>query len=441
VRFDVRTNWFRLVPDHVRSVLTHKGEIGVTMEYTVEWSREVQAIENSVMACVKDEHLYRPGEVERMVKRAQQISRQLPLNTLYSQVPYENTLGGFEMFASGVADLAPELVGFYGAPGVDPERETTLFLVGDNFSVHGTRVIAGNQPVDSKLLSREVAQVRIPRHVRIDRRLCQPRTQHATCCNLDCTDLYVEVRLATPYGVSSPLYVPVVQQDGWKAENHNPAVCCPSVTLDCKADGTEPTPPPETPAGTLPEAPPPAAVPEAPSEREAPILPMSYQVEQPAAPRPPELHWDRTRYTMTYQLREQNQAVTGKLTDVRAAPPHELVIWSPADRALADAKADVRVVIVEAPPLPVDPGTIVLEGADLTVTDGTIHIRGAEFKSLHENLLKAVIGGLQNRAQATWPPVVRVKLQARVAGAKTPSTAVVELLEVPIKLPRSTLSE
>ena len=34
------------------------------------------------------------------------------------QIPYENTLGGFEMFNTGITDLAPELVGWYGAPGI-----------------------------------------------------------------------------------------------------------------------------------------------------------------------------------------------------------------------------------------------------------------------------------------------------------------------------------
>ena len=32
------------------------------------------------------------------------------------QVPYENTLGGFEMFNTGITDLAPQLRGWYGGP-------------------------------------------------------------------------------------------------------------------------------------------------------------------------------------------------------------------------------------------------------------------------------------------------------------------------------------
>ena len=209
VRFDVRTNWFPLVPCHVSKVF-HTAHTPASMEKTVEWSKLIKSMEDSVMSCVKDQHLYRDGEVQRLLKRSHQLSQELPINTMYAQVPYENTLGGFEMFASGVTDLAPELVGFYGAPGVDPNLPTELFIVGDNFSVHDTHLLAGNTKVKFKLLSREVMQATVPPGVRIEPRLCKPR--HTTyACNEDgCNDPYVELRLATPYGVSTALYVPVV---------------------------------------------------------------------------------------------------------------------------------------------------------------------------------------------------------------------------------------
>lgn len=209
VRFDVRTNWFPLVPCHVTKTL-HTARTPASMETTVEWSKLIRSMEDSVLMCVKDEHRYRDGEVERMLKRARQLSSELPLNTMHAQVPYENTLGGFEMFASGVADLAPELVGFYGAPGIDPNSPTELFLVGDHFSVHDTHILAGNREVSFKMLSRNVMQATIPVGVRIEPRLCTPRETTRPCNADGCNDPHVEVRLATPYGVSSALYVPVV---------------------------------------------------------------------------------------------------------------------------------------------------------------------------------------------------------------------------------------
>ncbi len=209
VRFDVRTNWFPLVPCHVSKVF-HTAHTPASMEKTVEWSKLIKSMEDSVMSCVKDQHLYRDGEVQRLLKRSHQLSQELPINTMYAQVPYENTLGGFEMFASGVTDLAPELVGFYGAPGVDPNLPTELFLVGDNFSIHDTHLLAGNAKVKFKLLSREVMQATIPPGVRIEPRLCKPRVTTYPCNEDGCNDPYVELRLATPYGVSTALHVPVV---------------------------------------------------------------------------------------------------------------------------------------------------------------------------------------------------------------------------------------
>lgn len=229
VRFDVRTNWFPLVPCHITKFF-HSARTPASMEKTVEWSKLIKSMEDSAMMCVKDQHKYRDGEVERLLKRSHQLSQELPINTMYAQVPYENTLGGFEMFASGVTDLAPELVGFYGAPGVDPNLPTELFLVGDHFSVHDTNLIAGNTQVKFKLLSREVMQVTIPANVRIEQRLSKPRSGiESTCCkDGDCDDSYVEVRLATPYGVSSALWVPVVAgrstaqaQIRWDRESYN----------------------------------------------------------------------------------------------------------------------------------------------------------------------------------------------------------------------------
>jgi hypothetical protein len=65
-----------------------------------------------------DSQAYRPGDVRLMMNRVHQLDRQLPLQWMRAQVPIENTLGGYQLFNNGVTDLAPELHGWYGAPGI-----------------------------------------------------------------------------------------------------------------------------------------------------------------------------------------------------------------------------------------------------------------------------------------------------------------------------------
>ncbi len=153
ITLDVRTHWFSLA---------HPAASDPSMRRTMQLSRAVQSMRSSAAACTQCAHLYRDGEVHRLLRSVDQLDRELPLQTLRAQVPYENTAGGFELFTTGVTDLAPELVGWYGGPGVDPAATTTLFLVGRGFSLHDTRVIAGGRPAAIRLVSREVLEVAIP---------------------------------------------------------------------------------------------------------------------------------------------------------------------------------------------------------------------------------------------------------------------------------------
>ena len=87
-----------------------------------------------------------------------------------AQIPYENTSGGFELFNTGVTDLAPELIGYYGAEGVDTSGTTVVFLVGKGFNLHDTSVIAGGKQVPVTLISRQVLRAEIPPGVQVIRR-------------------------------------------------------------------------------------------------------------------------------------------------------------------------------------------------------------------------------------------------------------------------------
>lgn len=226
VDFDVRTNWFKL---------SNPKNAAVTMKDTMRLSRAVTAMRNSKAHCSRCQHLYRDGELTRLYRRVDQLDAELPLQSARVQAPYENTLGGFEMFNTGVTDLAPELIGWYGAPGVVvggdkyacgctspctmglPEElqidadgksrriapcegeGTTLFLVGSNFSVHDTKTIAGGVCIPHvRLVSREIIQVTLPSCLQTVSLVENGRKRD-----------YVAIYAATPYGVTNHLHIPV----------------------------------------------------------------------------------------------------------------------------------------------------------------------------------------------------------------------------------------
>ena len=250
IRLDSHSNWFRL---------THPGATDPSMRRAMQLSRAVQTVRLQQAACTQCAHLYHEGTTAQMLRRVDQLAAKLPLQTLTARVPYENTAGGFELFQAGITDLTPELIGWYGAPGIDPAGTTTLFLIGKGFSVHDTSVIAGGKGVRFVPVGRDVLRVEIPPGVQTlapsgcdaaptavqaatlgipqsDVRLVatadplpppavraspaptaadSPVVVAAPCgqpdaCQTDCSRReFVDVHLATPYGVSSSLLVPV----------------------------------------------------------------------------------------------------------------------------------------------------------------------------------------------------------------------------------------
>ncbi|MBS0265681.1 MAG: hypothetical protein JSS02_27360 [Planctomycetes bacterium] len=178
------TNWFKLTNPK------HKELDSAT---AMRLSRRAKCIEKCATRVV-DSECYRDGDLDRLCNKARQLESRLPFQTLNVQVPHENTLGGFAMFNTGITDLAPELTGWYGAPVINTKSATTLFLVGNHFSVLQTQVIAGGNLVTNKqMLSRQVIQVTIPANpilVGDDRQK------------------FVDVHLATPYGITQHLLIP-----------------------------------------------------------------------------------------------------------------------------------------------------------------------------------------------------------------------------------------
>jgi hypothetical protein len=229
VRFDAQSRWFSLV--HPRAVVPDARE-------AVRLARSVEAIRRAgdcCQGCRGDAAAV--ADLQRAVDR---LARRLPTQHLTALVPHENTAGGFELFNTGISDLAPELLGWYGAAGIDPAGSTSLFLIGKGASIHDTQVIAGGRPVRFELLGDDVIRVDIPAGVQTlpAAGACPPGTAGvgrgglrlasaaeplptpravlasplaaADCPGFDCNRReVVAIHMATPYGVSGRLLVPV----------------------------------------------------------------------------------------------------------------------------------------------------------------------------------------------------------------------------------------
>ncbi|MEZ5941083.1 MAG: hypothetical protein R3C18_06810 [Planctomycetaceae bacterium] len=213
VTFQSRGNYYKLVD--CKLDLFPQDDLRAKVAQNVRLSEELQSLDQLLYQVQCESARFLPGEVDRVQSRVQQLAKRLPLQTVHSRVPNENTLGGFEMFSSGITDLGPEVYDYYGEPAIDPTQNTTLFLVGNHFSVHDTHVLAGHRNCEFSLVSREVMKLEIPAGV---------KTATSLEVGTDCEHEYVDVHVATPYGVSSHLHIPVVQKEkcvepelGWAA--------------------------------------------------------------------------------------------------------------------------------------------------------------------------------------------------------------------------------
>jgi hypothetical protein len=240
VRFDSTSRFFSL---------SHPRAADPTLRTMLDSARAVQAMRRTQDEVVRRACHHGGDQAAIFMRQVDQLERRLPLQSLVANVPHENTAGGFELFATGISDLAPELLGWFGSPGIDPAAATTLLLVGTGFSVHDTRVITGGRPAAFRLLSRDVMEVTIPAGVTTlrdpaacgaDTAAWPRRPQHRLASGveplpgpppdgvlspLSAVPLpgpydadgechrreTVDIHVATPYGVSGHLLVPVVR--------------------------------------------------------------------------------------------------------------------------------------------------------------------------------------------------------------------------------------
>ncbi len=234
VTLETRGNWYRL---------NRPGNTGTSIQDDVQMSRAIRQMQNCAQMCIQSHHLYRDGEVDRILARVGQLERRLPLQTISCQVPIENTHGGFEILSDGTRELSPELIGWYGSPGYSVKKGGAFFLAGDNFSVKDNRIIAGNQSLkeiaEFRLISRQLIEVQLPPKLQV-----LPDTlvqRHNPLLNMQPDpygghdisqdtrfDGWIDVHIATPYGASSHLLIPVIKEP---AEQQPAPVDCQPTTL------------------------------------------------------------------------------------------------------------------------------------------------------------------------------------------------------------------
>jgi hypothetical protein len=204
VNLDVTANWFQLTRP------SHKEFASVD---SMRLSRRVKRIRELLPKC-EDVHRYREGDPGLLMRRVDQLSARLPLQNQLVNVPYENNSGGFELFSSGVTDLSPELNGWYGAPGIDSGKTTSIFLVGDNFSVHQTRVIVGGVALDPNCPAKPdpAADKKVPLPPYQVELLSRQVVRLTVPAGAAPTQAFVDVHVATPYGISHRLAIPVLPQ-------------------------------------------------------------------------------------------------------------------------------------------------------------------------------------------------------------------------------------
>jgi hypothetical protein len=200
IRMDVRGNYFKL---------THPENLTISSGRMLEQGRVLKELMETNASAVCDAEKYRPDDIRHLHVKLQQVEKMLPMQTYQVNVPYENTLGGFDLFVPGTTALVPILIG-YDAVDQVPQcvitdatcSQTAFFLYGKHFSILETKVVAGGRYVpdtDVEILSREVMRVKIQKDVQTT----QIRGNRT----------FVEIHVATPNGISNRVLIPFQAKD------------------------------------------------------------------------------------------------------------------------------------------------------------------------------------------------------------------------------------
>jgi len=197
IRMDVRGNYFKL---------THPENLTISSGRMLEQGRFVKDLLETNDSGVCDANKYRMADLKGLHVKLEQVEKMLPMHEYKVNVPYENTLGGFDLFVPGTTALVPILAGYDGIDQVNPSApddaktsQSCFFLYGKHFSVLETKVLAGGRYIpdtDVEILSREVMRVRIAKDVQ-PTKIKENRS-------------FVEVQVATPNGISNRVLIPIL---------------------------------------------------------------------------------------------------------------------------------------------------------------------------------------------------------------------------------------
>ena len=195
MRVNVAGNWFKLTdPEHL---IFHTKRM-------MEQGRRVQELRQAVLDACSTQR-YRDADLRNLQAKLAQLEAMLPMQSTVVQLPFENTASGFDLFSQGATALVPELSGFEGVDVVKQGYPADIFLFGKYFNILDTKVIAGGKVLIFKpgdptnqvdILSREVIRVQIPADAT------------PTTTNDEPSQQYIELRVATPNGISNRVFVP-----------------------------------------------------------------------------------------------------------------------------------------------------------------------------------------------------------------------------------------
>ncbi|ADB15072.1 hypothetical protein Psta_0382 [Pirellula staleyi DSM 6068] len=205
VSFDVTTNW---------ESIAHPGVTKRSYEEMIAQGGRVHQMK-MCLGNLSDDGCYRPGDIQRMVSRVDQLEQMLGMQTHIVDVPYEYEQSGTALFSKGDVQLKPQITGTYGLSylqadsppakegGAPTTSEASFFLTGKNFHPTLTHVIVGGQEShflgasenptgELEVISRELLRVKVTKL----------NKSHSI-------DQGFEVRVGTPAGLSNPLFVSV----------------------------------------------------------------------------------------------------------------------------------------------------------------------------------------------------------------------------------------
>lgn len=179
---------------------------------------------------VRSAGAYRPEELQIAIERLNQLKSLMPTQRLVVRVPFASDHNDSRIFCSRGGHLRPSLLAWHGKPPVIGE-ESTIFVEGNNFSVHDTHVIAGGKAAESVLISRNLMQVTIDKDAR--------PTPDAEGLPL------LDISVATPNGPSNHLLIRMGAADPQPIEFVGPPKPEPAKTADSEvvqAAGKQPAP-------------------------------------------------------------------------------------------------------------------------------------------------------------------------------------------------------